>query len=94
MFKIYAHLMDSNKDVEILRKTHRIELMSIKQFKNFIRKIYSDDNYLFELLAKCVISVKNDYIKQFNKDRKEMNFLLIEPIIQSSFHIICEELKY
>jgi hypothetical protein len=92
MFKIYAHLMESEKEMEILIKTHRIKKMTIKQFKCFSRCLLADQNYIYEILAKCLIKVKNEYIRQYKEDKKEMNFLLIEPIIESSFEIVYDDL--
>ncbi len=93
MFKIFAHLVESEQDVEILLKTHKIKLMTIKQFQTFIQNQLANENFLYELLAKCLIQVKFEYIRQYNPDKKERNFLLIEPIIQKAFEIVYEELE-
>lgn len=92
MFKIFAHLMESDKDIEVLLKTHKIKLMTIRQFKLFNRNQISNENYLYELLAKCLIQVKNEFSRQFDPAKKEINFLLIEPIIQKAFDIVYDEL--
>jgi len=84
--------METEKDMNILLNTNRVKRMTIKQFKYFTRNLLADENYLYDILAKCLINVKKEYLRQYKEDKKELNFLLIEPIIQSSFEIIYDEL--
>ena len=83
--------METEKDVDILLDTNRIKRMTIKQFKYFTRNLQADENYLYDILAKCLINVKKEYLRQYTENKRELNFLLIEPIIQSSFEIIYDE---
>ena len=73
-------MIDDEKDYKNLLKTNHLEEITIPKFKNFIRNLDKQENYFYELLAQCLIKVKREYQKQYNPNKKEMNFLIIDPI--------------
>ena len=81
MFKINFCLIDEHKDYEFQLNNQKLKKISIFQFKNFIKKLNQDENYVYDLLSKCLIKIKENYIKEFDSTKNEMNFLIIDPII-------------
>lgn len=91
-FKIIFNFIDEDDESSIphsnhnyLMKIHKLKYPSIPQFKNFTTYLLTNQNFHFELLSKCLNQIKEEYKKQYNPVIKEMNFLIIEPIIYKSF---------
>lgn len=53
-----------------------------RQFKNFCIHLNYNENILLILLSKALIFTKNKFKEQFDKEKKELNFLLIDPILK------------
>jgi hypothetical protein len=85
MLKINFCLIEEDKDYEFQLKNQNLQKISIFQFKNFIKKLNQDENYIYELLSKCMISIKEKYKREFDSNKNEMNFLIIDPIIYRSY---------
>jgi hypothetical protein len=79
-------LTEDEKDYEFQLKSNALDKISIFQFKNFIRRQHSDENFVYELFSKCLILIKNHYKREFDSTKNELNFLIIDPIIQRCYH--------
>jgi hypothetical protein len=90
--KIFLHFIEDEKDYVGLVKTHKVKRITIPQFRNFVRRQFEDENYIYELLSICLIKIKNEYRNQYSEKDKELNFLIIEPIISNCFEVIYNEL--
>lgn len=87
--KIFLRFVEGDdQDYNNLLKTNKLKDITIPQFKNFIKNQTKDCNYIYQILSVCLIEVKKEYLKQFNKEKNELNYLIIEPIISQCFTII------
>lgn len=64
---------------------HSLKKITVLQFKNFIHRQHIDENYYNELLSQILKNIKNEYKKEYNDQKNELNFLIIEPIILRCF---------
>jgi hypothetical protein len=70
-----------------------LKKITILQFKNFIRRQNKDENYFYEIISKCMVNIKTEYQKEYSEDKKELNIVIIEPIILKCYtKIIYSEL--
>lgn len=79
----------SEEKIETLVKMNKVKLCSRKQIKHFVKALKEDDMIYFELLYMMVIFVYEQYGNDYVEGKKEMNVLLVGPIIKTS--LICFE---
>ena len=68
--------------------SNKITPVNRKQIKTFCSLLIKDTNVFLEMLSKMVIFVKQKYIKDKNISRKELNILIIDPIIYLSINCV------
>lgn len=87
LFRLFLFLVESNN---LMREqiTNKITPCNRKQIKTFCSLLIKDTNVFLEMLSKMVIFVKQKYIKDKNISRKELNILIIDPIIYLSINCV------
>ena len=81
-FLVRLYLFLSKKDeVKNQQLTNKIEGCSRKQLKAFVNVLSEDNLILLDILSYILIFIKQKYMKEMDENKKELNFLLIDPII-------------
>ena len=81
-FLVRLYLFLSKKEeVKNQQLTNKIEGCSRKQLKAFVNVLSEDNLILLDILSYILIFIKQKYMKEMDENKKELNFLLIDPII-------------
>ena len=73
--------LSKKEDVKNQQLTNKIEGCSRKELKAFVYYLSNDNIILLDILSSILIFIKQKYIKEMDENKKELNFLLIDPII-------------
>ena len=74
----------NDDEIETQAKTNKITLCNNKQLKHFCIGITKDEFFYYDLLAQMVFFVFTMYRSQYEEAKKEMNILLIDPLIKNA----------
>ncbi len=81
-FLVRLYLFLSKKEeVKNQQLTNKIEGCTRKQLKAFVNVLSEDNLILLDILSYILIFIKQKYMKEMDENKKELNFLLIDPII-------------
>ena len=81
-FLVRLYLFLSKKEeVKNQQLTNKIEGCSRKELKAFVYYLSNDNIILLDILSSILIFIKQKYIQEMDENKKELNFLLIDPII-------------
>lgn len=81
--RIFLRLVNDD-EIETQAKSNKITLCNKKQLKHFCIGITKDEYFYYELLAEMVFYVFTMYRAQYEESKKEMNILLIDPLIKNA----------
>jgi hypothetical protein len=73
--------------------SNKVNPCNRKQIKSFCIILLKDNNIFLEIVSKMIIFVKQKYIKDKNNVKKELNLLIIDPIIYLSLTCIGDALN-
>ena len=90
--RIMLRLISGGK-IEVLAETNKVNLCSRKQIKHFVKALKEDDIIYFELLYLMTVFIYEQYNKDYIEGKKELNVLLIGPIIKTVLFCFEEALK-
>ena len=82
LVRTYLYLL-TNEEIRINSKFQRGILANRKQLKYFCYFLFDNDNLLNDICYICLLSVFQKF-KEKKTNQKEINYLIIEPIIQNS----------
>ena len=73
--------LSKKQDIKNQQLTNKIEGCSRKELKAFVYYLSNDNIILLDILSSILIFIKQKYIQEMDENKKELNFLLIDPII-------------
>ena len=73
--------LSKKEEVKNQQLTNKIEGCSRKELKAFVYYLSNDNIILLDILSSILIFIKQKYIQEMDENKKELNFLLIDPII-------------
>jgi len=85
LFKITFNLLEKEEDYTYLIKQYKIPSISITNFRNFMKQQLKDENYIFDLLSKCLISAKNRFLKLYDNKLGMRNILFLESSVDEAY---------
>ena len=92
LLRLFLFLVDS-MNISIEQISNKVNPCTRKQIKSFCTILLKDEEIFLEIVAKMVIFVKQKYIKDKNSAKKELNLLIIDPIINVSLTCIGDALN-
>lgn len=75
-------------EISVCIKSNKFLIASRKEIKNFGTILVDHSDILFDILCHSLIFVFNKFLKMKNEEEKEINYLLIEPIIGNTIQEI------
>ena len=91
LIRTYLYLL-TNEELRINTKFHLGILSNRKQLKYFCYFLFDNDNLLSDICCICILSIFQKF-KEQKTGQKEKNYLIIEPIIQSSIQDLQNSLE-
>lgn len=93
LLRLFLFLVDSINNISIEQMSNKVNPCNRKQIKSFCIILLKDNNIFLEIVSKMIIFVKQKYIKDKNNVKKELNLLIIDPIIYLSLTCIGDALN-
>lgn len=85
MFKITFNLIENEEDYNALTKQYKLKFISKQSFKAFLRFQNNDNNFVFDLLSKCLINAKNIFLKLYDKEIGIKNVYFLDRAVDQAF---------
>ncbi len=92
LLRLFLFLVDS-MNISIEQMSNKVNPCNRRQIKSFCIILSKDNDIFLEIVSKMVIFVKQKYIQDKNNAKKELNLLIIDPIIYLSLTCIGDALN-
>ena len=92
LIRIYLYLLYS-EDIKISLKYQKNILASRKELKIFCYFLYDNNNLLFDIISVGLKFIYQKFLEQKKNVNKEINYLIIDPIIVSSIQCLKNSLN-
>ena len=92
LVRTYLFLL-TNEEIRFNLKNKKGILATRKQLKYFCYFLFDNDNLLFNICSECLLSIFLKFKEKKNIEKKEANYLIIEPIIQNSIQCLKDSLN-
>ena len=82
------NLLERDEEYDLLSKQYKLKRLYINQFVNFIFEQKQNDNYVYDLLSKCLIEAKNIFLEKYQKDLGIRNIQNLDSSVDDAFNNI------
>lgn len=85
MFKIAFNLLENDDDHIFLKNQYKLDSISVASFTNFLSLQCNDDNFIFDLLSKCLISAKESFLSIYKQELGIRNITNLDKAVDQAF---------
>jgi hypothetical protein len=87
LIRTYLYLL-TNEEIRINLKFKKDILATRKELKYFCYCLFDNENLLSDICSICLLSIFQKFKEQMKSGQKEINYLIIEPIIHDSIQCL------
>ena len=92
LIRTYLYLL-TNEEIRINLKFKKDILATRKELKYFCYCLFDNENLLSDICSICLLSIFQKFKEQMKSGQKEINYLIIEPIIHDSIQCLKNSLN-
>jgi hypothetical protein len=86
---------DNQEEYIIMINKYKLRKISNNSFKNFFKYQSVDDNFIFEMLSKCLLKAHENYLNVYNKELGVRNMYNMDSSVDNAYKQIFKVLlKY
>lgn len=78
-------MLDKDEEYKFFLRQYNLRELEYKHFKTFLKYQSYDENFVLYILAKCLISSKNLFLKKYNKELGIRNIHNLDKCIDEKF---------
>ena len=65
---------------------YKLQYLTISGFKNFLKYQSKDENFIYDILSKCIISGKNTFLKLYDQELGIRNIHNFDKAVDTAFN--------
>jgi hypothetical protein len=85
-------LLDSDEEYSLLKKQYKLKKISFNCFRNFLKYQSANENFIFEILSKCLLKAHENFIKVYDKELGIRNMYNMDSSVDSAYRKIIDDL--
>jgi uncharacterized phosphosugar-binding protein len=78
-------MLEKDEEYSFLMKKYNLSNMNSSYFKNFLKRQIIEENFIFEVLSKCLVNTKAIFIKKYKKELGIRNITMLDDCIDQSY---------
>lgn len=78
-------MLEREDEYSFLTKQYKLDSIEVSHFKSFLRLQSQDRNFIFDNLSKCLITAKNNFIKQYDQELGIRNIHFLDSSVDQAF---------
>ena len=86
-------MLESDEEYTMLIKQYKLSKISFKCFRNFLKFQNVDDNFVYDILSKCLLQAHDNFIKVYDKELGIRNMYNMDSSVDNAYKKIINELS-
>jgi len=79
-------MLERDDEYTFLSKHYKLEKIDLDHFKSFLKVQSKDGNFIFDILSRCLISAKNNFIKLYDQKIGIRNIHFLDRSVDEAFY--------